>query len=295
MRTVTRYDFRRPITLSREHSRILQVAFDGFARQATTVFTSSLRRVTQVSLRAIEQRTYGEYVDSLPGSTYLTIFSAEPLAGLGVLELPLPAVMSCLDHMLGGPGGADQPLRPLTDIESGVIAGFITRLLGEMRYSLEGVARVNPTVVGTEYSPQFAQVASAAEVVVVLRLAVEIEALKTELTICLPFNGLLPHLVAAAAPAPVSDRERAKRHESERLLRQQFEEVPIEVSVHLRSTRVSPGTLSGLAVGDVLRLSHPASAPLEVRADETTFALATAGSKRDRLAALIVGTSEETS
>ena len=39
-----------PIQLSREHSRMLQLAFDGFARQATTVFTSSLRTVCTVSL-----------------------------------------------------------------------------------------------------------------------------------------------------------------------------------------------------------------------------------------------------
>ena len=75
------YDFRRPIQLSREHSRILQLGFDGFARQATTVFTSSLRTVCGVSLATIEQRSYAEYVDSLDASTYLTLFAADPEPG----------------------------------------------------------------------------------------------------------------------------------------------------------------------------------------------------------------------
>ena len=44
---------------------MLQVALDGFCRQATTVFTSSLRTVCAVTLTSIEQRTYAEYVDSL--------------------------------------------------------------------------------------------------------------------------------------------------------------------------------------------------------------------------------------
>ena len=48
------YDFRRPIQLSREHSRILQLGLDGFARQATTVFTSALRTVCSVQLLSIE-------------------------------------------------------------------------------------------------------------------------------------------------------------------------------------------------------------------------------------------------
>ena len=64
-RRAVAYDFRRPIQLSREHSRILQVGFDGFARQATTVFTSALRTVCQVSLLSVEQCNYAEYVDRL--------------------------------------------------------------------------------------------------------------------------------------------------------------------------------------------------------------------------------------
>ena len=74
---------------------MLQVGFDGFARQATTVFTSTLRTVCQVTLTSVEQRSYAEYVDSLTSTTYLTIFSAEPMPGLGVLEIPLPAMMAC--------------------------------------------------------------------------------------------------------------------------------------------------------------------------------------------------------
>ena len=60
---VVPYDFRKPIQLSREHQRILQLGFDGFVRQATTVFTSALRSVCSVTMRTIDQRSYAEYVD----------------------------------------------------------------------------------------------------------------------------------------------------------------------------------------------------------------------------------------
>lgn len=287
------YDFRRPIQLSREHSRILQLAFDGFARQASTVFTSSLRTVCQVILAGIEQRSYSEYVDSLDSSTYLTLFSAEPLPGLGVLEIPLTATMSCIDHMLGGPGADEQPQRPLTEIESGVVKGMIERLLGEMRYSLASIVTLAPTVTGTEYSPQFAQVAGPADVMVVVTFALRIGERGHRVTVCLPFGGLHPHLASAAAPSPVSDRERAQREEAAGLLQQQFNKVPVDVAVRFRSTRLGPDALGSLAVGDVLRLSHPAAAPLDVTVDGSTFAHATAGARGQRLAALIVDTPKE--
>ncbi len=288
------YDFRRPIQLSREHSRILQLGYDGFARQATTVFTSSLRTVCAVTLSAIDQRSYSEYVDSLETATYLTKFAADPMPGLGVLEIPLVATMSCVDHMLGGPGNADQPQRPLTEIESGVIGGLIERLLGEMRYSLSGIVPLEPVISGVEYSPQFAQVAGAADVMVVASFDLRVDDRSHRMTVCLPFSGLLPHLATAAAPAPASDRERAKRAQAAEMVQARFATVPMEVAVRFRPTRLGPDALSALQVGDVLRLAHPASAPLDVTVDDTTFAHATAGAQGQRLAALIVGTRKET-
>lgn len=288
------YDFRRPIQLSREHSRMLQLAFDGFARQATTVFTSALRTVCAVGLVSVEQRTYAEYVDSLDSTTYLTMFSAEPIHARGVLEIPLAAVMTSIDHMLGGSGPAQQPERPLSEIESSVAHSLIERLLGEMRYSMAGVLPLEPVVTGVEYSPQFAQVASAADVMVVAVLELRINDRAYPVTICLPFGGLLPHLVRASAPVPVSDRERAQQARASAQLLDGFQRVPVPVSVRVRPTTLGPDDLAMLQIGDVIRLDHPAAAPLEVVVDGTTFAHATAGTRGPRLAALIVGTPKET-
>ena len=282
------YDFRRPIQLSREHSRALQLGLDGFTRQATTVFTSTLRTVSAISLVSVDQRSYAEYVDSLGASTYMTVFSADPIPGSGIIEMPLPAVMTCIDHMLGGHGGINQPDRPLTEIEGAVIQRFIERLLSEMRYSLVGIVALNPTVTGVEYSPQFAQTAGAADVMVVATFELRVGHVEHRMTFCLPFAGLLPHLVNASAPTPASDRERVQRAQATALLTQQFHDVPVEVDVKFRQTRLSPGEISHLAVGDVVRLAHPAAAPLDVCVDDVVFAHATAGVHGKRLAAQIV-------
>lgn len=289
------YDFRRPIQLSREHARILQQGFDSFARQATTVLTSSLRTVCTVSLLSVEQTNYAEYIDGLLAPTYMTIFTADPIPGRGVLEMPVRAVMSCIDHILGGPGSSNQPLRTLSDIESNVIKGFMERLLNEMRYSLGNVLEFEPVITGVEYSPMFAQLAAASDVVAVASFELKINETANRMTICLPFAGLLPHLVKAAAPAPVSERERNQRNRSRELLHEQFTAVPVDVTVRFRTTLVAPDALSDLQPGDVLRLSHPEAAPLSVTVGDAVFAHATPGAKGPLLAALIVGAPKEIS
>jgi flagellar motor switch protein FliM len=267
---------------------MLQIGLDGFARQATTVLTSSLRTVCSVTLASIEQRSYAEYVDRLGASTYMTVFSADPVPGAGIIEMPVPAAMVCIDHMLGGPGSATQPDRPLTEIEGAVVRGFVERLLGELRYSLEGIVAVDPVIIGVEYSPQFAQAAGAADVMVVASFELRLSDSDHHMTLCLPFAGLLPHLSRASAPSPVSDRERQQRATAAALLQQQFHEVPLDVRVTLRSTRLAPDQLGTLAVGDVIRLNHPAAAPLDVTVDDAVFAHATPGVRGKRLAAQIV-------
>ena len=287
------YDFRRPIQLSREHARTLQLGFDGFARQATTVVTSSLRTVCSVTLANIEQRTYAEYVDSLGQSTYMTMFSADPMPGVGMIEMPLFAVFSCVDHMLGGPGADVQPDRPLTEIESGVARGLVERLLSEMRYYLAPVVPLEPTITGVEYNPQFAQVAGTADVMVVVTFDLRIKERDHRMSVCLPFSGLVPHLTSVNQAGPMSDRERAQRAMSAQLLQQQFAKVPVQVSVRFKPTKLGPDALSALRPGDVVRLSHRASLPLDVTVAGDTFAHATAGARGQRLAALIVDTPKE--
>lgn len=286
----TAYDFRRPIQLSREHTRLLQVTFDGFARQMATVFTSALRTVCTARLRGVAQQTYAEHVDSLDAMTYAVKVSTEPLPGLALLDLPLPVVMTAIDQMLGGPGADNQPQRPLTDIESAVVRGVVNRLMGELAYSIASVVEVAPAVVGIEYNPQLAQASAPGDAVIVASLDLTIKDRTHAVSFCMPFAGLHPVLTKAAAPTPVSEHERRQRTRSAELVDRRFQDVPVDAVVRFRPTRLGPDALTHLAVGDVLRLSHRASDPLDVVVGEATFAHATAGSHGARLAALVVGT-----
>ena len=65
------YDFHRPIKLAREHIRLLQIAFETFARGFGTLLNTRLRAQCQVSLLAIEQLTIEEYIASLSNPTMI--------------------------------------------------------------------------------------------------------------------------------------------------------------------------------------------------------------------------------
>jgi flagellar motor switch protein FliM len=286
------YDFRRPTKLSREHVRTLQIAYETFARQFTTLLTSSLRAVSQVTLTSIDQFTYDEYVATLDNPTIMATVTMEPLPGTAILEFSLATAMASIDHMLGGSGGS-QPARPLTDIETPLLHGLLDRILGELRYAFETIASVRPKLTGIEYNPQFVQAGVASDPVIVASFEMKVGAEECVATVCLPFSMIFPKLQGDRNDVQLSAAQRAARDVAHRNLVAGLEGAPLEVAVRFEALRLRPDDLVDLAVGDVVPLNHKVTRPLAVTAAGMTFAHAVPGSQGTRLACLIVAPPKE--
>jgi flagellar motor switch protein FliM len=281
------YDFRRPTKLSREHVRILQIAQEAFARQATTTLTSVLRTGARMELVGIEQFSYDDYIATLPSSCFLAVFTLEPLPGKGLLAYPLDTAMAMVDHMLGGSGGGEQPNRPLTAMESGLTGHLIERLLGELADAFATISPMQPVLDGVEYNPQLAQAASGSETVMVATYGMRIGSREPEATLVLPFTSFAAALNNAASPQ-LSESARHKRQRAYEALTERLGDVPVDVSVRFNPLEVPSGDLLSLAVGDVLLLRHAQDSPLQVTTNDVTFAHALPSNHRRRLAAEIV-------
>jgi flagellar motor switch protein FliM len=281
------YDFRRPTKLSREHVRILQIAQENFARQATTTLTSMLRTGARLELVGIEQFSYDDYIATLPTSYFLATFTLEPLPGKGVLAYPLDTAMAIVDHMLGGAGAGEQPTRPMTAMESTITSHLLERLLSELADAFAHITPLQPALDGVEYNPQLAQAASGSETVMVATYSMRIGTREPEATLVLPFSSFAAALNNAASPQ-LSDVAKHKRQRAAEALKERLAEVPVDVSVRFNPLEVPSGDLLSLAVGDVLLLRHGQDSPLEVTTNNVTFAHALPSNHRRRLAAEIV-------
>ena len=283
------YDFRRPTKLSREHVRVLQIAQEAFARQATTTLTTFLRAGARLELVGIEQFAYDDYLVTLPDTVFITTFTLEPLAGKGMLAYPLDMAMAIVDHMLGGSGRAEQPNRPMTAMESAITTHLLSRLLDEFATSFATITEIQPALNGFEYNPQLAQAASGSDTVMVATFAMSVGSREGEATLVLPFSSFASALNNAASPQ-LSETALAKRRRAAEALTARLNLVPVDVSVRFAPLTVSSADLLSLAVGDVLLLRHPPDSPLEVTTNDVTFAYAIASNHRRRLAAAIVPT-----
>lgn len=282
------FDFRRPTTFSREHARALQIVNETFARQFTTILSTTLRAVSSVSVTSVDHLSYDEYVRSSPDPSFLAVLQLDPLPGAGILQLPLDVAMAAVDRLLGGTGEGSQPARALTDIESALLRELVTRVLRELDYAFESLIKVSTSVLQLESNPQFAQVAAPTDIVVVSTFDVRIGSQGAPATLCLPFAALQPALEQATGPALFGDRKGGDPREAARAVAERLTGVPVDVAVRFEPVSLTSAEILALRVGDVLPLHHPVNAPLAVCASDRVCAAAVPGSKGRRLAFMIV-------
>jgi flagellar motor switch protein FliM len=281
--TAELYDFRRPTTLARDHARVLELAFETFARQWGTQLTANVRVVSQVSCEQVVMQSYDEYASGLPSMTAMVLCTLESSEAKAVLQLPAAAALTWVSYMLGAVKPRAVEERKFTQIEHALMRRLFDDTLEDFRYSF-GPLLVTPIAVGgIQYNSQFAQAAATADLMIVASFTVRVGDSSTTATVAIPAEVLLPQLGEANPTTTVANaRDLVAAHVGR---------VPVEVSLRLAPARVTPGEILGLAVGDVLPIPHPAHRPFELAVDGQVLGRGAAGSNGARLAVVVVSTS----
>jgi flagellar motor switch protein FliM len=276
------YDFRRPTTLAREHARVLELAFDTFARQWGTQLTASVRVVSQVGCDSVVMQTYDEYASALPPMTAMVLCTLGSTDAKAVLQLPAAAPLGWVGYMLGGTRPRQIAERKFTQIELALVRRLFDDALEDLRYSF-GPLLVTPVAVeGIQYNSQFAQAAATSDLMIVASFTVRVGDTTAPATLAIPADVLLPQLGEANPTSTVAH--------ARDLVAAQLGSVPVELSLRLAPARVTPSRILGLAVGDVIALPHQENRPFEIAVDGQVLAHGAAAANGSRLACVVVST-----
>jgi flagellar motor switch protein FliM len=276
------YDFRRPTTLARDHARVLELAFETFARQWGTQLTAKVRVVSQVTCEQVVMQTYDEYAAGLPATTTMMLCTLENIVAKAVIQFPMTAALTWISYMLGSAHLQVPPERKFTQIESALVRGLFDDALEDLSYSLGPLLVNTITIDAIQYNSQFAQAAATADLMIVARFSIRVGDAVTDATLALPAELLLPQLGQTNPTVSASN--------ARELVTAQLGSVPVDVSLQLTPAKVKPSAVLGLAVGDVLRIPHPQHRPFDVTVDGQPLATAAIGANGARLACVVVTT-----
>jgi flagellar motor switch protein FliM len=208
--------------------------------------------------------TYDEFIREVPNPSHLVVLSLAPLAGASILHLPLPVAMAAVDRLLGGTGAGRLPNRALTDIEASLIRNLLGRVLRELAYAFESLTTVEASIIHQESNPQFAQIASPTDMVIILGYDVKIGGVGGTATLCIPFTSLQPVLDEVTGNARLAGRITTDPQAVRAALAQRVEDATVPVTVRFPEITLSMAEIVDLRPGDVVPLHHPTDAALEV-------------------------------
>ncbi|MGJ9381418.1 flagellar motor switch protein FliM [Salipaludibacillus neizhouensis] len=264
-RKIRSYDFKRALRFSKDQVRSLTRIHENFARLLTTHLSAQLRTFVQISVASVDQLPYDEFIRSVPRMTILNVFEPYPLEGRFVMEVNPNIAFAMMDRMLGGKGEAYNKVEDLTEIETKIMTQLFQRTLETFREAWLSVKELDPIMDDMEVNPQFLQLVSPNETVVVISLSTTIGESSGMINICLPhvvIESLLPLLSVHLWMQTKKKELQPIEIES---LRRNIKQAPLDVVVELGHSEITIAEFLNLGANDIIELDQSIEESLLLR------------------------------
>lgn len=275
------YDFKRALRFSKDQIRGISRIHENYARLLTTFFSAQLRTYVNISVASVDQVPYEEFIRSIPKMTVLNIYSVKPLEGRMLMEVNPNIAYSLLDRLLGGKGNSVKQVDSLTEIETLLMSQLFEKSLSNLKEAWSSIADIEPVLEEFEVNPQFLQMVSPNETVVVVSFNTEIGDASGMINICIPHIVLEPIIPNLSVHYWMQTVDKKRDPEAYERITENIQHAQIEAKAILGETSIDIESFLRLHTDDVIRLNQSIEDPLELRInDEPRFFVQPGTSKK---------------
>lgn len=283
------YDFATPLRVTRDAMRAIYAIHETFLYSLVSTLSARMRAAVEVELVGIDQTSYQEYILSLNNPTVLCVFSMNPLDGDAVMEFHPSLVASMVDLLFGGTGDYQTRAREITPIEQRLLSRIVTQFLSDLARSWKDVQEMDFALKTIERNPQFLQVLSPSEMIILVTYEVKLEKAVGLMSIAYPLMLLDPTLESIEIQRSSSRVKPWPQVDGVDPLRQELLGVTVPVEAELGRATLSIREILDLEVGDVLRLDGRVDEEIHVNVSGMPKLKGLPGTKRRRRAVLVTG------
>lgn len=246
------YDFASQERIVRGRLPTLEMINERFARYFRTSMFNMLRRSSDISVSGVQMLKFSEFVHSLFVPTSLNMIKVSPLRGKSLFVIDPKLVFSLVDNFFGGSGRFHTKIegREFTPTELRVVQMLLEMAFGDLKLAWEPVLDVEFEYLGSEVNPQFANIVSPSEVVVVTTFNVDLETGGGDFYICLPYSMLEP--IRELLDAGVQSDRGEKDERWETAMREEILGASVEITSKISEVELSLREISDLQVGDII-------------------------------------------
>lgn len=265
---VKNYDFKRALRFSKDQIRGLTRIHENFARLVTTHLSAQLRSVIQMTVASVDQIPYEEFIRSVPSMTILNVYEMSPLEGRILVEVSPNIAYAMLDRVLGGTGFSMNKVENLTEIETNIMSRIFEKVFETLSEAWESLVEVEVTLVEFEINPQFLQIISPNETVVVITFNLQMGNTSGMLNICLPHTVLKPLIPQLSIGYWMNESENRKSSFETEYLEKKVRRTQLPLIALMGETEITIQDFLQLDVGDVIQLNQEIADPLVLQVND---------------------------
>ena len=250
------FDFASQDRIVRGRMPTLEMINDRFARYFRITMFNMMRRSAEISVAGVQMLKFSEYIHSLFVPTSLNICKIRPLRGTALCVFDPKLVFVTVDNYFGGTGRhAKIEGREFTPTEQRVVSMMLNDAFHDLKEAWAPVLPVDFEFLAMEVNPQFANIVSPTEVVVVSTFHVELDGGGGNFQIVMPYSMLEPirELLDAGVQSDRSDHD-------ERWvvsLREEVKTAEVSLSATLAKVQVKLRDVLAMEKGDVISIDFP--------------------------------------
>lgn len=265
---VRAYDFKRALRFSKDQIRSLGRVHENFSRLLTTYFSAQLRTYVNIEVASVDQLPYEEFIRSIPTMTIMNIFSVQPLEGRILMETNPNVAYAMMDRVLGGKGSSVNKVDNLTEIETTIMSHLFERSLENYQEAWGSIVEIDPLLEEFEVNPQFLQLVSPNETVVVVSLNTTIGETSGMINICIPHVVLEPIIPKLSVHYWMQKTQPKQRDQEEyKALEKTLQGAEVNVRAILGEADIPIEQFLGLKKDDVIRLDQSIDKPMVMKVD----------------------------
>jgi flagellar motor switch protein FliM len=279
------YDFRHPVFLSEMELRRLRLLHEDFIRYLSARLALFLRMECGLKMAQLTTISYAKFTDSLPNPTHICLFKAEPLAGVGILDINPRLALTLADRMLGGRGHSVKTERYLTEIEIALLEDILQIIFEEWCGQWKNEQELHPVIIGHENNGRFLQTSPKDAIMLVLALEVSFGDCSEKIQIGVPYYTIEP-LVRKMQARRQKDNA-VSTTEKRAIWFGAYDHITVPVRAEWDAFEVSLREITGLRVGDVIELPAAMLQQTRILLNGTPKFVGTVGLDADRTAVQI--------
>ncbi|HEC12141.1 MAG TPA: flagellar motor switch protein FliM [Acidiferrobacteraceae bacterium] len=251
------FDFANQDRIVRGRMPTLEVINERFARQFRVSLFNQMRRTAEISVGGVDMVKFSEYVQRLLVPTSLNMVRVKPLHGTALFVFDPNLVFVLVDCFFGGDGSYHAKIegRDFTETETRVVHLVLEQAFGDLKDAWSGLMDVDFEFVSSDVNPQFANIVSPSEVVVVSSFHIEMEGGGGDLHVTMPYSMLEPMREMLDAGLQSDRGEIDNRWVN--TLRAEIESARVELCSVLTETQIKVRDLLALKPGDVIPVDVP--------------------------------------